>query len=308
MGDFRRFFLRGLAILLPTLVTVGILMWAWGFLSKNIAEPINRGVRVTFIWVAPKIVGGPGMPQWYHISTDELDTARKAAAPMKLSDESLLWRLRREGLRDYWKTHYWGSLNLIGFIVAVILVYLAGVLVGNLIGRRVYAKIESLVVRLPIVKQVYPSVKQVTDFLVGSGEGKSKTLSDGRVCLIEYPRKGIWTVGLMTGQTLAAIEHISGKRCVTVFIPSSPTPFTGYTITVPEDEVYALPISMDETIRFVVSGGVLVPDSQKPTHSPPRINESEIRGQIADDADLAGSAGGAMMEEEGRNRPGRASA
>lgn len=309
MGDFRRFFLRGLAILLPTLVTVGILLWAWGFLSKTIAEPINRGVRVTFIWAAPRIVGEQNMPRWYDVEQQvqqAVEAQKQGTAPVAVSAETLRWRFRREGLREYWNSHYLGALNLIGVVIAVVLVYLAGVLVGNLIGRRVYAKVESWLIRVPIIKQVYPSVKQVTDFLVGSGEQKPKAFSGGRVCLVEYPRKGIWTVGLMTGETLASIEHISGKPCVTVFIPSSPTPFTGYTITVPEDEVYALPLSMDETIRFVVSGGVLVPESQKTSHAP-RIVESEAGEQLPGGSDLAGGGGGAMMGEE-RERPGRASA
>lgn len=297
MGDFRNFFLRGLAILLPTLLTVGILLWAWGFLSKNIAEPINRGVRTTFIWAAPRVIGEQNMPGWYQVSEEELTAARRAAGSLRLSDAELLRRVRREGLRDYWDTAYFGLLDLIGVVVAVVMVYLAGVLVGNLIGRRAYAKVESWLVRIPLVKQVYPNVKQVTDFLVGGGEGK-KAIQSGSVCLVEYPRKGIWTVGLMTGETLKAIEHIAGEPCVTVFIPSSPTPFTGYTITVAAREVYALPLSMDETIRFVVSGGVLVPENQR--GGVPQINEGELppgprSKRLGAGSDLAGGAGGPMM-------------
>jgi uncharacterized membrane protein len=75
---------------------------------------------------------------------------------------------------------------------------------------------------------------------------------------VEYPRKGIWAVGLVTGGTMRSIEHESGDA-LTIFIPSSPTPFTGYTITVPRGEVHELPISIDEALRFTISGGVLVP-------------------------------------------------
>jgi uncharacterized membrane protein len=82
------------------------------------------------------------------------------------------------------------------------------------------------------------------------------------VVIVEYPRKGIWSLGLMTGETMRVIEAVAGVECVTVFIPSSPTPFTGYTLTVPRDSVIELPISLDEALRFVVSGGVLVPPSQ----------------------------------------------
>lgn len=307
MNDFRRFFFRGLAILLPTLLTVGILLWAWGFLSKNIAEPINKGVRVVFVWAAPQIVGEENMPGWYRVTDDQIAEARRTAA-VDVPDKTIRHRIRRAGLKEYWSTHYFGALNLIGFIVAIILVYLAGVLVGNLLGRRLYAKLESLLVRLPIIKQVYPNVKQVTDFLLGD---QKRALPSNRVVLVEYPRKGIWTVGLMTGETLRAIEDIAGESCVTVFIPSSPTPFTGYTITVPAREVYELPLSMDETIRFVVSGGVLVPDHQIPDTPAVVVRVGSKKGLTDAEThpDLADERQRPMMEkEDDQEHEGRASA
>jgi hypothetical protein len=82
------------------------------------------------------------------------------------------------------------------------------------------------------------------------------------VVLVQYPRKGIWTIGLHTGGAIRKIDDMIGE-CVTVFIPSSPTPFTGYTIIVPKEDVIDAPLTIDEALRFVVSGGVLVPEHQK---------------------------------------------
>ncbi len=269
--DFRKFFLRGLAILMPSLVTLAIVFWAYDFLHNNIAGPINSGVRQGVHTLGPRVLGAEGMERyaWYDV-TDEERAAELATRRNKAIDrETLDNQLRVIKLREAWADRWY--LEAIGFIIAIILVYLAGVLVGNFVGRRFYQRVEGYLVRLPVIKQVYPNVKQVTDFLLPSNDPtdgkKSKLPTSGRVVLVEYPRPGIWTVGLLTGQTMKAIEAIAGEPCVTIFIPSSPTPFTGYTITVPGKHVHELPISFDEAIRFVVSGGVLVPPQQETDHS-----------------------------------------
>jgi uncharacterized membrane protein len=113
---------------------------------------------------------------------------------------------------------------------------------------------------MPVVKQIYPYVKQVTDFLFGD-----KRLQFSRVVLVEYPRKGIWSLGLVTGAGMRTIGRALGEEFLTVFVPSSPTPVTGYVITVRRDEVLDLPISIDDAIRYVVSGGVIMPASQLPS-------------------------------------------
>lgn len=268
--DFRKFFLRGLAILLPSLVTLALVFWAYDFLLKNIAGPINAGVRQGIITLGPELLSDEHMEsyQWYFVTPEELAEERASRRHRDVSDGTLMSAIRAASLRELWSAKWY--LTAIGFVVAIILVYLAGILVGNYLGRRAYQRIEGWFVRLPVIKQVYPNVKQVTEFLIPGDNGKEKKQklpSDGRVVLVEYPRKGIWTVGLLTGDTMAAIEKIAQARCVTVFIPSSPTPFTGYTITVPADEVHELPISFDEAIRFVVSGGVLVPPREETNHA-----------------------------------------
>jgi uncharacterized membrane protein len=293
-GDFRKFFVKGLAILLPTVLTIALLLYVIFFIYNRIAGPINAGVRWSVIAVAPRIAGDERMPAWYEVSRAQIDEAMSTYRPKPRSEEAAIERIRTDAFRAYWNQHW--SLEAIGFIIAVVLVYLAGVLVGNFIGRRIYARVEKLFLKVPMVRQVYPSVKQVTDFVLGDND-KKQALPSNRVVLVEYPRKGIWTVGLMTGETMNAIEHVIGERCVTIFIPSSPTPFTGYTITVPAKEVYELPISMDETIRFVVSGGVLIPERQRP-ETPPVINRQEMRREDGLPApDLADQPQDATMED-----------
>ncbi|MCA9311428.1 MAG: DUF502 domain-containing protein [Phycisphaerales bacterium] len=259
IADFRTFFLRGLGIVLPSILTLALLFWAYGFLQQNVAEPINSLVRQGTILIYDRVdPAEPWRPRWYVVTDEEIDDYRRQNPRQRNSDKNEVIRtLREQEFRKYWQDHFW--LEAIGVVIAVVLIYLAGVLVGNYVGRRLYVRVEKLITRVPVIKQVYPSVKQIVDFLLGDGNRK---LDAERVVLVEYPRRGIWTVGLLTGSTMRAIEEIAGVECVTVFIPSSPTPFTGYTITVPRADVVELPISLDEALKFVISGGVLIPANQ----------------------------------------------
>jgi uncharacterized membrane protein len=214
-SDFKRFFLRGLVILLPSVLTLWIVVKAYQFVDSAIAEPINRGMRAGLTKLIPYWGPADGIVQW-------------------------------------WNNHRY--MDLIGLIVAVVIVYVTGYLLGGFLGRSFYRKIERIITTLPVFKQVYPYVKQIVDFLFSD----DKAMKFNRVVMIEYPRRGIWSIGFQTGNAIAGSEGPAGDA-VTVFIPSSPTPFTGYAITVPRDEVIELPITVEEAIRYVVSGGVLAP-------------------------------------------------
>ncbi|MEM9081958.1 MAG: DUF502 domain-containing protein [Planctomycetota bacterium] len=296
-SDFRKFFFRGLGILLPSVVTVGLLVWAFGFLQVRIAGPINAGVRFVVLHVVDDVydIFGAETPSWYVVTEEEL-ASQRALEPRTsaVTDEVLMGRVRRDDLSEVWVRHWY--LEGIGFILAVIAIYLAGVFFGNFLGKRIYQQLEHFFVRLPIIKQVYPNVKQITDFLVGDEDAK-KQMPGSKVVLVEYPRQGIWTIGLLTGESMDLIEKAAGTRLVTVFIPSSPTPFTGYTINVPLGDVVEVGITMDEAIRFVVSGGVLVPDARRPKRFREGLDHDAL-ARVAP-SDLLDDQNGTMIEGEG---------
>lgn len=259
LADFRHRFLRGLAILLPSVLTFWLLWAAFGFVEKKVAEPINAGLRQGVIYFAPRVLDPNELPDWFSVPEErvrEVVAQRRAQALPAMSPEQVRARARAENFREWWNDRWY--LRFIGLFVAIILFYLAGVLLGNFIGKRLYERLERLMIRVPGVKQVYPYVKQVVEFLFG----ENQKIQFKRVVLVQYPRKGIWTIGLHTGGAIRKIDDMIGE-CVTVFIPSSPTPFTGYTIIVPKGDVIDAPLTIDEALRFVVSGGVLVPEHQK---------------------------------------------
>jgi uncharacterized membrane protein len=266
-SDFREFFLRGLAILLPSVLTIWLLVAAYGFVQRNIAEPINASIRQAVLYVAPKVVPEERLPDWFSVPADKVHEARDQRALQglrPLPEPVLRAQIRERNFAEYWNAHWY--LQVIGLVAAIILFYLAGVLLGGFIGRRIYSRIEGLLTRIPLIKQVYPSVKQVTEFLFG----EKNQLSFNRVVIVEYPRPGIWSLGFHTGNTLRSINRRAGVECVSVFIPSSPTPFTGYAINLPKDEVFDVNMTVEEALRFVISGGVLVADAERDDLPPSR--------------------------------------
>ncbi|MEE3001405.1 MAG: DUF502 domain-containing protein [Planctomycetota bacterium] len=255
---FKRFFLRGLAVVLPSALTLWLLVKAYQWVDSAIAQPINRGIqwcliRLMDIW--------PGFADFAGLEPSEgkLQSLREGAGlvPSNTSSDALLVSTWREtNVESWWNDHWY--IHIIGLIVAIFAVYIAGRLVGGFIGRLVYRYLERLISSIPVVKKIYSWVKQVVDFLFGQDQGAQFS----RVVAAEYPRRGVWSVGFQTGRSMRTIAGKAGDS-VTVFIPSSPTPFTGYTITVPQADIIELPISVEEAIGFAVSGGVLCPPSER---------------------------------------------
>jgi uncharacterized membrane protein len=141
--------------------------------------------------------------------------------------------------------------------VFVLLLYLLGKFLAAGIGRVFWNLFERGIHRLPMVRNVYDSVKQVTDFVFDDRE-----IEYTRVVAVEYPRKGVWSLGFVTGESLADIRSISGEPMLSLMIPSSPMSVTGYTITVAKSETIDLNLTMDQALQFVISCGVVVPAHQ----------------------------------------------
>ena len=254
-SDFKRFFIRGLVVLLPSVLTLWIVVKAYQFVDNAIAEPINKWVRVTIIQTS---AAWRPMREFFDADADTIQNEydlRVAAGIRAPSLPRIRSELRAANVQQWWADRWY--LRSIGLIIAIVAVYVAGRLLGGFVGRSIYRRLERVVTALPVFKQVYPYVKQVVDFLFNN----DRALRFNRVVIVEYPRKGVWAVGFMTGTAMKSIAEKSGDS-VTVFVPSSPTPFTGYTITVPREEVIDLPITVEEAIRFSVTAGVLVPEHQ----------------------------------------------
>jgi len=227
--DFKRFFFRGLATVLPVVLTVAILVWLFAKIQQYIGRHINAAAQwvvLQFVWISQHKGLSVVFPE-------------------------AMWQ-RVKGI--------WGDYHLgwIGFLLAFVAIYIFGRFVASILGRGLWGTVERAFFRLPVVKQIYPHVKQIVDFLLSE-----RKFELSRVVAVEYPRKGVWSLGLVTGPGMRTLHRALGGDLLTVFIPSSPTPVTGYTITVNRREVVDLPISIDDALRFTVSGGVIMPIGQQ---------------------------------------------
>ena len=146
----------------------------------------------------------------------------------------------------------------LGVVLAVLIVLITGIIVANFFGRHLVAAWESLLGRIPLVRTIYHSVKQVA-VTIFSSQGKSFR----KVLLIEYPRKGIYTLCFQTGDAVAEVKEKSGKEVINVFVPTTPNPTSGFFIMVPEEDVQELDMSIDDALKMIMSLGVIVPGGKE---------------------------------------------
>ena len=142
-------------------------------------------------------------------------------------------------------------------VVAVNLLFSIGVifalgLVGtNILGRQMLQSFEKLLMRVPLVSTIYSSAKQVVDTFQGPRR------SFQRVVLLQYPRQGLWSVGLVSTEREDRLNLVSSKRFLTVFVPTTPNPTSGYLILVSSDDVIELDFSIEDAFKFIISAGIV---------------------------------------------------
>jgi len=250
--NFRTYFLRGMAALLPTLLTIWIFVQCYVFVQEKISVHINRGVVRLAV----------GLVDWYPPITEEqkrayalrqdptLQNNPKALAG-RLDDPDIVRGTRIEIAEKYWVT---GKGQIAGILIAIVAVVFIGAFLYSVIGRTLYRFFEKALMQLPLVRKVYPYVKQITDFILAN-----RQISFTKVVALQYPRKGTWSIGLVTGSGLQKISQAVDREFLTVFVPTSPTPFTGYVIITPKEDTIELDMTIEEALRFTISGGVISP-------------------------------------------------
>ncbi|MEQ8356986.1 MAG: DUF502 domain-containing protein [Kiloniellaceae bacterium] len=145
----------------------------------------------------------------------------------------------------------------LGLIVAVIALTLIGFLAAGYVGRVTMRIGERIVGRVPIVRSVYGWIKQVVETVLSQS---SAAFSE--VVLIEYPRPGCWAVGFITGRTVGEVQRLTAATVYNVFVPATPNPTTGFLLFVPKSDVHHLDLTVEEGIKLVISGGIVVPEQE----------------------------------------------
>ena len=341
------FFLRGLAISLPTILTVVILLWILRGVNTYIIYPSTSAVkwvlaeyldesvptdvlvrlpsrpdleecgrnylateklRLEWVTELEKAKSAPvdserltvlpkrDDPLWEQAAVDWLESREKQLY-VPMGDRAVPYDHYRVVARElpnnempqsstglymeYAAEQYFGwsfQLSAVAVVGVIFLLYFIGRLVTARLGHWIVTKVETGILgKLPVIRNVYGSVKQVTDFLFSESQVEYR-----RVVAIEYPRQGIWSLGLVTGDSMLDIATAVGEPCVTVLIPSSPMPVTGYTMSIPRSQLLDLNISVDQAMQFCVSCGVLVPPEQKVT---PQLLREHLAKRFDDEFD-----------------------
>ncbi|MEM8570812.1 MAG: DUF502 domain-containing protein [Pseudomonadota bacterium] len=156
--------------------------------------------------------------------------------------------------------------NIFGFGVVVFLVFttLVGAMTKGILGRQIIHWGERMVERMPIVRSIYNGLKQIVETLFSQTGNSFQT-----ACLIEYPRKGIWAVAFVSTETSGEIRYRSERdKLVSVFLPTTPNPTSGFLLFVPKEDVRILDMSVEEAAKLIISAGLVEPEFPKRTEEP----------------------------------------
>jgi len=144
---------------------------------------------------------------------------------------------------------YW---SLSAFVLAVVWISAVGVLARYYLGKRVIEWADNVMLRVPVLNKIYGTIKQVDQAFTSGKKSSFKT-----VVLVEYPREGIYSVGFLTSDRADEIELKTRKKCVCVFIPTTPIPTGGFLIVVPEEQVIRLEMSVADGLKYIISFGAI---------------------------------------------------
>jgi len=308
---FRRAVLRGLALIMPPLLTIVVFLWAWHIIEDYVLTPIEslakegivlyyadtrddipsdvrpsdvmvtRGdadeevpftalldgrkptndlerqaralgaTAVSFTYQDIEYHRVPGGNQWIPADVYEL-VEENPGSQVPQTAEAFYHRFAEL------KFPTRAEVIPVFLCVFILVLYLLGKFLAAGVGRIMWNAGESIVHRLPIIRNVYSSVKQISDFVLSE-----RDIQFNRIVAVEYPRKGIWSIGFVTGEGMKSVQDRVGEKVLAVLMPTSPMPATGFTIMVRKSETIELDISMDQAIQFIVSCGVVTPLNQQ---------------------------------------------
>lgn len=157
-------------------------------------------------------------------------------------------------INSYLKTAFGFSIPGVGLILGILLILIIGFIVSHLLSKKALPIIERWFLKLPGIRQIYPPIKTIVAFIFSKDNAAFK-----KVVLVEYPSRGVWSVGFMTNEGFREAQEKIGRELVHVLIGSTPSPWSGFFVLVPKSEVKFLEMSVEDGIKLIISGGVIKP-------------------------------------------------
>ena len=175
----------------------------------------------------------------------------------------------------------------VGLAVPLLSILIIGLMARNIVGRWLLDFGEQFLQAIPLAGSVYKTLKQILETLLGDSKTKFR-----RVIMVEYPRKGVWTIGFVTGKVSSQLQSHLTEEMISVFIPTTPNPTSGWYAIVPKSEAIDIDISIEDAFKVLISGGIVSPETVKPPVSIP------MRKKIPVDGTLATPTGLISLDEE----------
>ena len=265
---FRSAVIRGLGVLTPPLLTVVILLWVINTTWMYLLAPVNVGVREAIVWglsgeirEKEQIATVDGVPYFKGVPYKELDGSHFVPLAVyervqKNAGSEPLPQTAKGIYQRYVDDCYLQPYYVIPCFLAIFisLVYILGKFMAAGIGAFLGNRFDLAIQRLPLIRSVYKAVKQVCDFFFSE-----KQIQFKRVVAVEFPRPGMWSIAFVTSEGLSDIRAAANEAVLGVFIPSSPMPVSGYSLTVLKREAIDLKITVEEAIQYLVSCGLVMP-------------------------------------------------
>lgn len=155
------------------------------------------------------------------------------------------------------------SIPGIGLIIVIIGLILIGSMAAGFFGRLLIRVSESILNKMPVVRGIYSAIKQIFETVISQSSEAFR-----QVVIFEYPRKGLWAMGFITGKTKGEVQRMTGQEVINVFLPTTPNPTSGFLLFVPKKDLTILDMTVDEGIKMIVSGGIVTPPDPKAKKSP----------------------------------------
>jgi uncharacterized membrane protein len=270
---FRTAVLRGLGVVAAPLLTLVILLWIVRTVDYYILEPIldvSRDLVARQLGEVHKQLPDPkptadqtvftsGGKEFKRLESDQFVPLSVYDTVMRYNPGASPPATGQEAYRR-WLDVTWLRPWIVGpvfLVVFVLLMYMLGSLFAAGLGRAFWNWVEQGVGRLPVVRAVYSSAKQVTNYIFSERE-----LDFTRVVAVEYPSRGIWSLAFVTNEAMADVQQIAGEPMLTILLPTSPVPVSGYTMLILKKDVVDVNMTVEQAVEYIVSCGVVLPPEQ----------------------------------------------
>ena len=146
----------------------------------------------------------------------------------------------------------------IGLIISIITITFIGAITPGFIGRTLLKAGERILNKMPVVRSIYGAIKQIMETVMSTNSDSFR-----EVVLVEYPRKGIWVIGFVTGETKGEVQSLTKDKVINIFVPTTPNPTSGFLLFIPQKDLVYMDMKVEDAVKMVISGGIVTPKIKK---------------------------------------------